>query len=184
MQKKFYGTYILIGVLFILAGLAYLFFAQPWSKKNTDTSISFYQNFNQDSINKIEIIKAGKTLTLTKENDKWTETSNDSEKKDADSSLISTMFSKLNAIKINDPITETVDKQVLFNVDGSNVQVKMYNNNQTVANFYIGKYTPDYNGNYIRQDGENKIYRTNGLILSYFDKATFVKETTTNNVNQ
>lgn len=176
MQKKFLTTYILLGALIILLGGAYLIKYKPFDKeKNSQLNTAFYQNFNKDYVTKVEIIKAGKILTLLKESDKWQEIKDNAEKKEADSTLVDAMFTKLADLKIGEPITQTEDKKSLFQVDGSNLQVKMYNNDKEAVNFYIGKNTADFSGNYIRREGENKIYSTSERITSYFDKTTFAK---------
>lgn len=171
MPKKYLATYILVGCLALLAAAVYLIIAQPFAKKEDLSGTAFYTAFNKDNIIKIEILNAGQTVTLTKESDKWMQDGKETKTEDID-----TIFTKTADIKIIEPITESADKLALFQVDGSLLTVKMYAGEQLAYHFYIGKYTPDYNGNYIRKEGENKVYAASEMISYYFDKSNFAKE--------
>lgn len=181
MQKKFITTYILIGVLLVLGAIIYFLKYTPAKENQIAPQVAFYQNFTKDNITKVEIVKAGKILTLQKDNDKWLEKKEGMADQEADTAQVDTLFSKLSDIKVGEPITQTEDKKALFQVDGSNVQIKMYNNDQEAINFYLGKSTADFNGNYLRKEDENKIYSSNERITFYFDKTTFVKTDTNTN---
>ncbi|MFA6027915.1 MAG: DUF4340 domain-containing protein [Patescibacteria group bacterium] len=171
MPKKYLATYILLGCLALLAVAVYIIKVQPFSNKEDASGISFYSAFNKDNITKIEIINSGQTVTLTKESDKWMQDGVEAKTEDIDS-----IFTKTADIKVTEPITDSADKLTLFQVDGSALTVKMYAGEQLIYHFYIGKNTPDYNGNYIRKEGENKVYAAEPMISYYFTKDSFAKE--------
>jgi hypothetical protein len=171
MSKKYLATYILLGCLALLAVAVYIIKVQPFSDKEDVNGTSFYSAFNKDSITKIEIINAGQVVTLTRESDKWMQDGVEAKTEDIDS-----IFTKTADIKVLEPITDSVDKLALFQVDASALTIKMYAGEQLTYHFYIGKNTPDYNGNYIRKEGENKVYAAKPMISYYFSKESFIKE--------
>ena len=145
-------------------------------KSAVPSAKNFYENLQTDAISKIEIIKAGKILSLVKENDKWLEMTSETEKSAADAEAIKTLLDKAKNIKVAAAVTDKTDKQELFQVTSAGLEVIFYQGEQKLADFYIGKTTPDFNGNYLRKDGENQIYSTTERISSYFSKSTFVKK--------
>jgi hypothetical protein len=175
-MRKYLSTFILIGVLLILvAGVIGIRYYKE-KKQAAPVANNFYENLDIDHITKIEIIKAGKLLNLIREKDKWTESVVDQEPQEAEKESVDGLLSTIKDIKIKEEITNKADKQELFQVTTNTLEVRLFQGEEEIADFFIGKTTPDFNGNYIRKDGENSIYATTERISSYFSKGTFVKK--------
>lgn len=176
MKQKRLSIIILIGILLLLVAAVIGMKIHQEKKQAVPTAANFYEDLDMDHITKIEIIKAGKLLNLIKENDKWIESIADQDPQEADKELVDSLLSVTKEIKIKEEITDKYDKQELFQVTADTLEVMLFQGEEKIADFFIGKTTPDFNGNYIRKEGENNIYATTKRISSYFDKNTFIKK--------
>lgn len=176
MKQKRLSIIILIGILFLLVAAVIGMKMYQEKKQEVPAAKSFYKDLKIDNVDKIEITKAGKALSLVKENGKWLEMISETEKAEADSEAIKILLDKTKNIKVGEIITDKADKQELFQVNSAGLQVIFYQGEEKLADFYLGKTTPDFNGNYLRRNGENNIYSTTERISSYYSQNTFVKK--------
>jgi hypothetical protein len=147
MNKK---TLILGIVLIALVALAYAYQGplKTW-QNNLGKPKNILAAIKIDSVDKIEIINQGETVTLTKQNQKWKYGGS----KDfyADDSVIAKAFSELKIAAESqlELISQARERKSEFKTDSSGVEIKIYQANKVAADFIIGESLSDYASAYI-----------------------------------
>jgi len=155
MNRK---TLILGGVLIVLIALAYLYQGplREW-QNNLGKPKNFFTKIDTSKINKMEIISAGQTVTLAKQDDiltgsgiaKWKY--NNSKDFYADPVAMAEILSSLDRAGQEDLelVSNNSERKNEFELDDSGLNVKIYLNDKTVADFIIGAQSGDYSGSYV-----------------------------------
>lgn len=147
-------TYILAIIFILLLGTAYFVKTAPWA--NHKEAGNFFV-FDKNNVNKIEITNKDKNTVLEKQNSLWVVASADNFK--ADQAVIESMLKAVLEMKYEILISDNADKQSIYEVDEEKgIAVKIYNNDQILADFIIGKNGSSYNTNYFRITGNNRVY--------------------------
>ena len=136
MSKK---TLILAVVLIALIALAYGYQGplKKW-QNNLGKAKNILTGIKIDLIDKIDIIEPGKTLTLTKQGEKWKY----DQSKDfyVNASVIGNVFKELTEAALSDMelVSNNRDRKNEFKTDGSGLEIKLYQADKLAANFIIG----------------------------------------------
>jgi len=190
MTKK---NLILGGVLAVLVLSAYIFNG-PFSdwKKNLNRPKNFVTGFQASEIDRIDIDKGGKKISLEKANvsigstteEKWKIAGTKEfylTKEAADK--ITTSIRELLAAKL-DLISENKDKKKDFELDDGGTKVTLKKGDNAVSDFVIGKMTSDYAGVFLSKDNIDKIYSVKIMSLGFsfsedsiYNKSIFKAET-------
>ena len=167
MNKK---TLILGGILIILTTLAYLYQGplKKW-QAGLGKERNFLAKVDVKSIDKIEIIKDGKTVTLERAGDRLKVGGTKDfyvEKSTADS-----LVNKLEeATKADlELVSSNKDKKSELKTDDSGVTVKLYQTGNMIMDFIIGKMGNDFSSTYISTANTDKTYSI-GVNLSVFNQ--------------
>ncbi len=156
MNKK---NLILGGILIILIALAYLY---QWPLKKWQAGLGKEPNFlakvDVKNVDKIEIIKEGKTVILEKQGDRFKVGGTKYfyvEKTIADS-----LANKLEeAAKSDLELTSSnKDKKSELKTDDGGVRTKLYQTGNMIADFIIGKMGSDFMSAYISEANTDKTY--------------------------
>jgi len=177
MNKK---TLILGGVLIVLVAMTFIYQGplKSW-QANLGKTKNFLAGIKIDQIDKIEITRNGQTVSLEKQANTNTGSSQAKwkigETKDfyADTAQISLALDNLGqAISGNmDIISDNADRQKEFNADSSGVEVKLYNGSKKLADFYVGKLANDYSSTYIANVAGPATYSVKVNLNSVFNQA-------------
>jgi hypothetical protein len=138
--------YLILGAVIILT--IYLF------NKDVKSTITTDNNFNVSdtaSVNKIFIAdRSGATITLERVEKSWTVNNKYEVRKDA----ISTLLSTINQIRIQRPVSNKAFEGVIKNLATTGIKVEIYTNNDTPFKTYtIGSSTQNHLGTYMLLDG-------------------------------
>lgn len=173
-QPKKHKTTHILGIIFlILVGIA-LVSGSLFGDKEVDEG--YLYKLNKDKITKLEILRGGSVeeggemIFLNKEaGGDWT-----TDGAPADMVFVEAMLSDLENLKVKkEPVSENVEKQVVYEVDTKSREIIAYYGDSPKADFYIGKYGTDYNSNYIRKKESNKVYLTLEKIGTNFSRDSY-----------
>lgn len=166
---------LILGTIFIVLTIIVLLFENPFGQseyeKKVETATPLFLNFNKEHVAKIEIIAAGETTTLSKQDDNWVVTSMDNYPADSDG--ITELLSKVAAFKNTQRVSNNPEKQAEFEVDSTGVEAKLMDANGTLlAHLFVGKTTPGFLSSYVRAADSNDVYVAQGYPQSVFNKGT------------
>ncbi|MBU4331997.1 DUF4340 domain-containing protein [Patescibacteria group bacterium] len=168
-KKKFKTTYILGIVFLVLAGII-LITKFPGQNKS-ETKRAFLKNINIEDISKIEITTRETNHMLQKQDSTWVVASRDNAQ--ANPEDVVNIINTLKELEVGDAVSENLDKQSVFEVDASGIEVKLYQGDNLRIDFFIGKAGPNFDSNFIRRAESNEVYLTKKGIGYVFDKPDF-----------
>ena len=166
---------LILGAIFVVLAIIVLLFENPFGQseyeKKVETATPLFPNFNKDQVAKIEIIAAGETTTLSKQDDNWVVASMDNYPADSDG--ITELLSKVAEFKNTQRVSNNPEKQAEFEVDSTGVEAKLMDANGTLlAHLFVGKTTPGFLSSYVRVADSNDVYVAQGYLQSVFNKGT------------
>jgi len=91
----------------------------------------------------------------------------------AELTFVAGILTSVKEMEVAEVVSSDSGKRGLFEVDETGVMVKLYQGGDVLEHFYIGKFGADYNSNYVRKEGEDKIYATQGIVRYEFDREDF-----------
>ena len=180
MSKK---NLVLGGILVVLIILAYLYQGplKTW-QENLGQPKNFLAKINTEEISRIEITQMGKQTSLEKESEGWkvAGTKDFFVKTAVADNLLSSLKDAGEAdIEL---VSENKDKKNEFQTGISGIQVKLFQGEDEVRNFIIGKIGPDFDSSYVSQLDTDKTYLIKVNLFSPFnqpewqDKVVFSSE--------
>jgi len=178
---------ILTGVLAVLIIIVVVFdkfggnsFSSSNGSKDKDTH--FYQKFSKENCSAFSIKDKSGSVKIVKKGDKWVVSSGDSKTSgilqqkgllddySADSESVASALEKIRTMKMDELISENKEKQTLLEVDTVNGTIlEVWDNEKnSLGKVIIGKSGPDYNSQFVREMGSDKVFRTNETIKYSF----------------
>lgn len=149
---------LILGAIFIALGLFAYFYQGPWKNWQTkiDKPINFFSNIKFDEIAKIEVTNNKQTIRINKEEDKWKFT-------DSKGFTVSQEISKNISEQVNNLINTEIElisnnknNKKYYQTDENGIGVKLYNQDNLLKDFIIGKANQD--SNYISETSSDKTY--------------------------
>lgn len=166
-KKNLYLGGILI--LLIIAAVIYQGPFAEW-KSGLSKPKNFLAKIDASKIDKIEIIREGKTIELDKQGDKWKIAG----EKDffAASDAVADLQNKLSEMAKADLdlASSNKEKKADFKTDGSGTKVKLMNGNNIAAEFIAGNRSNDFAGAYIAEINSDNTYKINCDIFNTFNR--------------
>lgn len=165
---------LILGGIFVVLALVVLLFENPFGQseyeKKVQTAMPLFPNFDKAQVAGVEIIAAGESTTLAKQDGKWVVTSLDSYPADAEG--VEELLTKVSEFKNTHHVSSNSDKQMEFEVESTTgVEVKLMDANDTLlAHLFVGKTTPGFLSSYVRVADTNDVYVAQGYLKSVFDK--------------
>ncbi len=168
MNKK---NLVLGGLLVILIAAAYIYQGpfKDW-QANSSKPVNFLAKLNVDEINKIEITNNGENFGIEKVGDKWKISgTNEFYVKD---NTAANLAAQLKAATKADMelVSENKDKKNELKTDDSGSRIKLMQDNNTLAEFIVGKMSGDYTSTYVSEPDSDKTYAIKINIANIFDK--------------
>lgn len=150
MTKNFKKT-IWLAILF--AALTVIVFGTSYFKNQPPQKQSIFSSLNFDKISKIEIKDPQKNVVLEKNGDEWFvgETK-------ADPELVKNLIKEVEKIKDGELISTNPEKKKNFGLDEKATQIKIYQDNSLALDIFVGRFSPEQYGQYLRKNNEDKVY--------------------------
>jgi len=166
---------ILGGILVFLIVVAY-FFQGPFKKIKNDWGKpdNFLEKIDFDGIDKIEISNNKTETALEKNGERWKiGGTKDFFVKTSVSENLKNNFKE--AIKSDFEIaSKNKDKKKEFLTDDENgIKIKIYQNNEVLADFLVGKMASDYKSSYLSKLNIDETYKVNTDLYSVFNQSNW-----------
>lgn len=163
------STYILIALLVVLAGAAYLVTMKPGEKSiSTEAGETFVQ-IDSLAVDKIEIKAPASSVTLEKKGIEWFVQSPISYR--ADQTNVANTIQQIKAMQVKNIVSSNAQKHVLFQVDTTGTQVVVYEKGAPKASFIFGKTGPTFSESYARLTGSNDVALVTGAYAYTFNRS-------------
>ncbi len=184
-------NYILLIVLLVLITGAYLYVG-PYQnrKKSKEGKNNFLSGIDINKINKVEVITADEEAhVIVKKGDSWKYADDDWP---TEKILMDAMMEKLsNTVDMQWGVASiNPEKKSSFDVatpkeDSASrgMRVKLYQNQQELAEFIIGRISSSYNSTYFSRPGDDKTYLVKETFIRAFDTESW-RDRTIFNLNQ
>lgn len=145
-KKTIWLAILFVALMVIVFGISY-FKNQPPQKQNIFSSLNF------DKISKIEIKESQKNVVLEKKGDGWFvgETK-------ANPELVKNLLKEVEKIKDGELISTNPEKKKNFGLDEKATQIKIYQDNSLALDIFVGRFSPEQYGQYLRKNNEDKVY--------------------------
>lgn len=159
MSPKLLKTLALVFALFLAALVGLDLLNKP---PKSEASLSKLDTAKLKTIRIQQL--GGKKISLSRENNGWVLT--EPVAASADQAKIAHLIENFKKIELEDVITETPEKQGLYQVDeasGTRIQLYGEDSTQALADFYIGKEAGDWSHFYWRAQGQNPIRISQGF---------------------
>lgn len=168
--KLLLGLVIILGLLIL--GVQY--------KPNSNQMNSLLlPDLNEDPISRIELSHSEQNQTLMKNDDgSWSLSKGEEEVVPADPEKISQLLKAIAEIKKDLIVSNNEEKQNLFLVDSTGLEVKLYSGENMRADFFAGKPGPNWSSQYFRLADSNEIIQYNQNLIFGFEQDFAFPEST------
>jgi len=177
--KKNYLLFIILLIL-SLGAWAYTVPYQKWqAEKKINDSGNFLSDVNMDLVDKIEVSRGDLDKNFIKKNNGvwlYGESALPTEK-----IIMDSMEEKLRNIATSEFVKVSInpDKKTNFGINQLSLQVKMYQGDVEMADFFIGNLTGDYQSTYISRNNDDNTYSVADTLVQSFDYASWPDKTIT-----
>lgn len=162
------STYILIALLVVLAGVAYLVTMKPGEQSiSAEEGASFVQ-IDSLAVDKIEIKTPTSSVTLEKKGVEWFLQSPLAYR--ADQTNVANAIQQIKAMRVKNIVSSNTQKHNLFQVDSTGTQVVVYEKGTQKASFIFGKTGPTFSDSYARLAGSNDVALVTGAYAYTFNR--------------
>ncbi|MDM7914782.1 MAG: DUF4340 domain-containing protein [Candidatus Eisenbacteria bacterium] len=165
---------VLFGVLVVLVAAAMLFD----SSRRRATTVSEKQLFPKlqvEQVDRIRIVShdeasaaTGKETILQKRGDGWVVETEGSHR--AEPKFIDDILQRLPRFYYDNVVSENPEKQSLFHVDSTGIEVWITQKGTDVAHFFVGKGGPDFLSTYVRAAESNRVIQVPEYLPSLFTR--------------
>ena len=159
MRKEYL---ILCGIIAVL--LIYLIFTSGKNKMGYE--VPKVNKIDQGEINKIEISKAGTTISLSGKMDKWEILP---QGYPADQVKVKDILEAIENLTLTELAAEKGDFQRYELADNQKISVSASNDDQILREFDIGKISSTYRHTFVRLANDTKVYYARNSFRSYFE---------------
>ena len=174
MRKKINNTTLLIVFIALLVLTVILF-----SGNNGHRERSFDKDIVAFITEDISVVKLfpksmnGKNFNIEKEGEQWMIKS-DGKQYNADADMVNSMLSTLEMLDVQSMVANKKERWAKYEVtDSLASRVQLFDGDDVVADLYIGKFKfsqPRNMSTYVREGGEDEIFRVNGFLSSTFNR--------------
>ena len=156
------STKLLIALFVVLAAIA-AYYIIPSGKEREASYNTSEMNLAVDSatVNKIEILRTGKSVTLENTGGKWMMISPLSYPANANS--VTQLLSGISKFKVGTLVSSNPEKQNMFQVDSTGTKVTFTQRSGKSVSLVIGKMGPSYTEVYFRLPDSKDVYLGDGL---------------------
>jgi Domain of unknown function (DUF4340) len=151
----------LIAVLVVLLIAAVIVLNRPGETSRTGSTGTYLVEYDSSAIDRIEIGATTGDLTLEKEAGVWRITSPLQAK--ADQKTVESVVGKGTSLEVSEPVSTNPEKRSVFQVDSSGALVTFFVRDTPKASFRVGKNGPSFTDTYVRLEGSDEVYLTQGL---------------------
>ena len=162
-------TWFLLGVLVALIVATIWVMQRPGEQSTTGDNGNVLVSYDSSAVDRVDVILASGPVTLAREGDTWTLVT--PIHAPADVRLVNAAIGQGKALKITTLVSSNPAKQQVFQVDSTSTLVRLFAKGTELAAFRVGKPGPSYTETYVRKEGSNDVYLTEGMLSGVFGKS-------------
>ena len=156
---------LIIGFILLLAAIGGAFLAGRGNLKLKSAPLLF-PKLKTAEVNRIEITKAGETKVMLHSGADWKE---ETATISAKPETVASALAAVTKLDRKDLVSQNPSKRQIFGLDEKEaMKITLKSDSQILAQFYIGKRAQDYLSNFIRKEGEDKIYLSHEALDQLF----------------
>lgn len=155
------STLILVLLLLVLGGVVLFVLPSDEERQSSDSTASPVIDIDSASVVKIELVRAGKTITLENIGGRWMVVSPG--KYLADAATIRQLVGRLSNFRTGTLISSNPEKQALFQVDSSGTRLTVTDRSGKAQSLVIGKMGPSFMEVYFRLPDSKDVYLGEGV---------------------
>ncbi|MDI6792555.1 MAG: DUF4340 domain-containing protein [bacterium] len=160
------STTILVALFILLLAVFYLETLKE--KKGSREELGPILEIEKDQITGVEITRDKEKVVLAKQEGEWR--ISDPVKYRANQAYVEDLFGNIFSLEREALISESPEKQALFEVDTAGIIVKVSGGDKSLSSFIIGKQSPDYTHTYLRPTDSNGIYLVKGVARWHYTR--------------
>ncbi len=161
------NTKILLGVFVVLLGIYLLFFRSSDTIQSDKLDAKLFKA-DSTKIEKIELFRAGDSVTFEKVNNQWMITK--PVNYPADTGAVYQMLSNLKNFQIEGVASDKQEKFSTFLDSVNHTVVTVFQEGKELGSFELGKMAVSQENSYIKKPGDNKVLLASNLVASNFTK--------------
>jgi len=132
---------------------------------------SFITNLNTESVDSIDLVKAGQTKSISKNSkNKWSYSEEKNKVVDADGNKVKNLLQSIHDIKKDLIVSHDQNKQSIFEVNKKGLEVKLFQNKQKIIDFFVGKTGSSWDSEYFRLADSDEIIQYNKNLSYIFSQ--------------
>ncbi len=162
-MKNIKKEYLILGMAIVILS-AYLLLH---NEGGTPVDLPVLPDISKTDIAKVEIAKAGKTLTLIKKESGWVIGENSLP---ADSVQVRAMVDNIKNLKLTALVSESDDYSRYDLDDEHKIKVTAFSKDQIARTFDLGKTASSYRHTFIRLDNDKRVFHAEQNFREAFDK--------------
>ena len=163
------NTITLIGLFVILLIAAFFVLQKPGERSANTASTGLLFTIDSLLVDKIEINTPASSLVLEKRGVEWFVAKPINYK--ADQANACQIIHQIKNLEIKDVISNIPEKQSVFQVDQTGIQIKVYEKGSEKAAFVLGKMAASYLESYARRLNSNDVLVVEGASSYMFDRS-------------
>ena len=163
MKQKLKKEYIVLAVVIVVLCL-YLVF-KPGDKVHYD--VPELKPVIEADIDKIEITRKGKTITLTKQEGKWLIGENNYP---MDATRIEKILESTAGLSLSDMVSESKNYAPYELDEEKRVLIKAYGQDKVLRDFVLGKQASTFNHTFVKIAGDDRVFYARKSLRGYFDR--------------
>ncbi len=168
-QKK---TWVLLLILAAVVAVLYLMVNPPEREPSEETAEpGLFAGLDLDRISSVVVNTPRNSSTLRRDGDRWVVEEFDDFP--ADLLALEEAVTALKELELGDVVSENSEKQAIFQVDQSGVEVLLYGDNgddDLLAHFFLGKPGHDYRSIYFRLADSDQVHLVDQQLRGRFDR--------------
>lgn len=162
------STGFLLAILAILVGATVWVMQRPGEQSSPAENAEVLVSYDSAAVDRLEIILPSGPVALAREGDIWSLSA--PLRARADQRLVAAAIGQGASLTRKTLVSSNPAKQQLFQVDSSSALVRVFAKGAEVGAFRIGKPGPTYTETYVRKEGSNDVYLTDGMLSMVFAK--------------
>ena len=162
------NTVLLLGLLVVLMIIAVLVMQKPGERSSSGETGVALAPIDSVAVDKIEIKTPASSVVLQKNGVEWYLLEPTSYR--ADQSTVAAFLHDSKSLEVKNVVSNKAEKHLVFQVDSSGIQVKIFEKGTEKISLVVGKPTSNYSEMYARRSGSNDVFIMSGASASVFSR--------------
>jgi hypothetical protein len=161
-------TWFLAGILVVLVAATLWVMQRPGEQSTSSDGGNVLVRYDSASVDRMDILLPSGMVTLVREGDRWMLIA--PLRAPADQHAVRAAIGQGTSLRLKALVSSNPAKQHLFQLDSTSTLVRFSAKGSEVAAFRTGKPGPTYTETYVRKEGSQDVYLTDGMLSVVFAK--------------